>query len=150
MQTLSPAAAPDPLLETLAEFRYELRRFIHYSETAARAAGLEPQQHQLLLQLAGAPVGTAATIAFTAERLGLKHNSAVELVDRCEREALLVRTADADDKRCTNLRITRKGSQVLASLTRDHARELNVQAPLLLRTLKRVQAHTIAAGSTRS
>lgn len=150
MPNLSRATASDPLLETLAEFRYELRRFLQYSETAARAAGLEPQQHQLLLQLAGAPAGTAATIAFAAERLGLKHNSAVELVDRCEREELLVRTADAADKRCAILRITRKGGQLLASLTRDHARELNERAPLLVRTLKRVQAHATAAGSSRS
>jgi|SRR5580658_2766338 DNA-binding MarR family transcriptional regulator len=150
MPTSLPTPASDQLLETLAEFRYELRRFLQYSETAARAAGLEPQQHQLLLQLAGAPAGTAATIAFAAERLGLKHNSAVELVDRCEREELLIRTTDLADKRCTILRFTRKGSQLLASLTRDHARELNERAPLLLRTLKRVQTHATAAGSSRS
>jgi DNA-binding MarR family transcriptional regulator len=150
MQTLPASAAPDPLLETLAEFRYQLRRFLLYSETAARAAGLEPQQHQLLLQLAGAPAGSASTIAFAAERLGLKHNSVVELVDRCEREGLLMRTADTSDKRCTILRFTRKGIQVLESLSRDHARELDERAPLLLRTLKRVQAHTVTAGSSRS
>lgn len=146
MQTSPLAAVQDPLLQTLAEFRYELRRFLHFSETAAREAGLEPQQHQLLLQLAGAAGGTAATIAYAAERLGLKHNSVVELVDRCEREGLVTRTVDAADKRRAILCITRKGNQVLTRLTRDHARELNERAPLLVRTLKRVQAHADAGG----
>jgi DNA-binding MarR family transcriptional regulator len=150
MQTSTPAPVSDPLLETLAEFRYELRRFLHFSETAAREAGLEPQQHQLLLQLAGAPAGAQATIAYAAERLGLKHNSAVELVDRCERESLLNRTVDAADKRRAILCITHKGNQVLASLTRDHARELNELGPLLVRTLKRVQTHAATAGSGHS
>jgi DNA-binding MarR family transcriptional regulator len=150
MQTSSPAAVADPLLETLAEFRYELRRFLHFSETAAREAGLEPQQHQLLLQLAGAPAGSATTIAFAAERLGLKHNSAVELVDRCVRESLLHRTVDAADKRRAILCITRKGNQVLARLTREHARELNERAPMLVRTLRRVQAHATVAGGSRA
>ena len=58
MRTSSPAAVSDPLLQTLAEFRYELRRFHHFSEAAAREADLEPQQHQLLLQVAGAPAGS--------------------------------------------------------------------------------------------
>ncbi|MFZ0303717.1 MAG: MarR family transcriptional regulator [Terracidiphilus sp.] len=145
MQASSPAAVSDPLLQTLAEFRFELRRFLHFSETAARQAGLEPQQHQLLLQLAGAPAGIATSIAYAAQRLGLKHNSAVELVDRCERQGLLNRTVDPADKRCAILRITRKGSQLLARLTRDHARELNEFAPLLVRTLKRVQNHSTAS-----
>lgn len=143
------AASLDPLLKTLAEFRYELRRFHQFSEAAAREAGLEPQQHQLLLQIAGAAEGTQTTIAFAAERLRLKHNSAVELVDRCEREGLLSRTADPADRRRAVLRITGKGGKLLARLTRDHARELNVLAPLLVRTLKRIQAHS-AQGTERT
>jgi DNA-binding MarR family transcriptional regulator len=150
MKTSPHAAIADPLLETLAEFRYELRRFLHFSEAAAREAGLEPQQHQLLLQLAGTSAKTASTIAYAAERLGLKHNSAVELVDRCEREGLLNRTVDAADKRRAILCITRKGYRVLADLTREHARELNERAPLLVRTLKRVQAHSSVTGGSRA
>ena len=72
--------------------------FLHFSECAAIGAGLQPQQHQLLLQVAGAPEATAVTIAYAAERLGLKHNSTVELVDRSEREGLLSRTAHDQDK----------------------------------------------------
>ncbi|HYX50470.1 MAG TPA: helix-turn-helix domain-containing protein, partial [Ktedonobacteraceae bacterium] len=68
--------------QTLAEFRYQLRRFLRFSEQAARAAGLEPQQHQLLLALKGLPEGRKATIGALAERLQLTHHSTVELVDR--------------------------------------------------------------------
>jgi len=124
---------PDPtlLLENLAEFRFELRRFLHFSECAALEAGLQPQQHQLLLQVAGAPENKTVTIAYAAERLGLKHNSTVELVDRSEREGLLVRTADVDDRRRAILRVTRKGKRILDLLAGDHARELIELAPRL-------------------
>src|SRR3569833_837180 len=101
------------LLHTLADFRYELRRFLQFSETAAQEAGLQPQQHQLLLQVAGATHETPVTIAYAASRLGLKHNSTVELVDRSEREDLIERTSDKEDKRRAILRLTRKGRQVL-------------------------------------
>ena len=131
----------DHLLSTLAEFRFELRRFLQFSESAAIDAGLHPQQHQLLLQIAGAAEGTPVTIAYAAARLGLKHNSTVELVDRSEREDLIERTADKDDRRRAILRLTRKGRQVLHKLTGDHARELNEMAPRLVKTLQRVQSH---------
>src|SRR5579864_1580126 len=145
MNAPSSAALPGPLLTTLADFRYELRRFLLFSETAAAAAGLQPQQHQLLLQVAGAAEGTSVTIAYAANRLGLKHNSTVELVDRSEREDLIERTVDKDDKRRAILRLTRKGRQVLQKLAGDHARELNEMAPRLVRALRRVQLHSHAA-----
>jgi DNA-binding MarR family transcriptional regulator len=136
--------SPDHLLQTLADFRFELRRFLQFSEGAAMEAGLQPQQHQLLLQVAGAPDGTQVTIAYAAHRLGLKHNSTVELVDRSEREDLIERTADRDDKRRAILRLTRKGRQVLQKLSGDHAHELNEMAPRLVRALRRVQIHSNA------
>ena len=132
------APGPDLLLRTLAEFRFELRRFLLFSECAALEAGLQPQQHQLLLQVAGAPENTVVTIAYAAERLGLKHNSTVELVDRSEREGLVERKADIDDKRRAILRITRKGRSVLGRLAGDHAKELNELAPRLTRALKHI------------
>jgi len=132
------------LLHTLADFRYELRRFLQFSESAAQEAGLQPQQHQLLLQVAGATDGTAVTIAYAASRLGLKHNSTVELVDRSEREDLIERTIDKEDKRRAILRLTRKGRQVLHRLSGEHARELNEMAPRLVRALRRVQMHSSA------
>jgi DNA-binding MarR family transcriptional regulator len=126
------------LVRTLADFRYELRRFLQFSEGAALRVGLHPQQHQLLLQIAGAREGRAVTIAYAAERLGLKHNSTVELVDRSEHEGLLTREMDAVDRRRTNLRVTRKGQQVLVRLTGDHVRELTEMAQRLTRALKLV------------
>jgi DNA-binding MarR family transcriptional regulator len=133
---------PDRLLHTLADFRYELRRFLQFSESAAQEAGLHPQQHQLLLQVAGVAEETPVTIAYAANRLGLKHNSTVELVDRSEREDLIERTIDKEDKRRAILRLTRKGRQVLQKLSGEHARELNEMAPRLVRALRRVQVHS--------
>jgi DNA-binding MarR family transcriptional regulator len=136
---------PRHLLHTLADFRYELRHFLQFSESAAQETGLQPQQHQLLLQVAGAPDGTPVTIAYAANRLGLKHNSTVELVDRSEREDLIERTSDKEDKRRAILRLTRKGRQVLQRLSGEHARELNELAPRLVRALRRVQMHSGAS-----
>lgn len=135
------SVSSDLLLRNLAQFRFELRRFLQFSENAALEAGLHPQQHQLLLQAAGAPEGTAVTIAYAAARLGLKHNSAVELVDRSEREGLLERTADPDDKRRAILQVTRKGKRILNRLSGDHAQELNEQAPHLLQALEHIRKH---------
>jgi DNA-binding MarR family transcriptional regulator len=136
------------LLQSLAEFRFELRKFLHFSEQAALDAGLHPQQHQLLLQVAGAPEQTAVTIAYAAERLGLRHNSAVELVNRSEREGLLVRVTDEDDRRYAILQMTRKGKQVLRTLSGDHARELNELAPKLAQALALIRRHAHSS-STR-
>lgn len=129
------------LLRLLSEFRFELRRFLQFSEHAATAAGLQPQQHQLLLQVAGAPEHTSTTIAYAAERLGIRHNSAVELVDRSVREDLLVRAEDPDDRRRAILRLTRKGMRILGRLSDDHARELTVMAPRLVEALKQIRQH---------
>jgi DNA-binding MarR family transcriptional regulator len=130
------------LIPTLAEFRFALRSFLQFSESAAVHAGLQPQQHQLLLQVAGAPDSVTVSIAYAASRLGLKHNSVVELVDRSEREGLLERTADAEDKRRAILRITPKGRHVLAELSGDHARELQEMAPRLIASLNEIQTHS--------
>jgi DNA-binding MarR family transcriptional regulator len=138
-------ANPDPLLKTLADFRFELRRFLQFSESAALSAGLHPQQHQLLLQIAGAPEETAVTIAYAAERLGLKHNSAVELVDRSAREGLLTRNVDPDDKRRAILQVTSLGRQLLRRLSGDHAQELNELAPRLERAMRQIRKHLEAS-----
>lgn len=132
------------LIPTLAEFRFALRSFLHFSECTATNAGLQPQQHQLLLQVAGAPETALVTIAYAASRLGLKHNSVVELVDRSQREGLLSRTTDAEDRRRAILHVTRKGRQVLAKLSGNHARELQEMAPRLIASLKKIQKHSSA------
>ena len=140
-------ADSDELLRMLADFRFELRRFLHFSECVAMDAGLHPQQHQLLLQVAGAPNGTAVTIAYAAERLGLKHNSAVELVDRSEREGLLARSGDSSDRRRAILRVTRKGRLVLGKLSSQHARELNELGPRLTKSLRLIGRHAESASA---
>jgi DNA-binding MarR family transcriptional regulator len=140
--TKASSVDPSSLLESLAEFRFELRKFLHFSEEAAAAAGLQPQQHQLLLQVAGARKGTRVTIAYAAKRLKLRHNSVVELVNRSECEGLLLRAPDADDLRQVLLHITPKGKKVLRRLSIDHARELTELAPKLALDLRRISAHT--------
>ena len=132
-------APDDSLLQALAEFRYRLRTFILFSEQAAEAMGLHPQQHQLLLQVAGCEPGIAATVAYAADRLGLRHNSAVELVDRCVKQDLLVRSSDPRDARRVLLQISTKGRRMLLSLSDSHARELDELAPLLIKSLRRVR-----------
>lgn len=129
------------LIRTLAEFRYELRRFQQFSEHAAQEAGLQAKQYQLLLQVAGAPPDTVVTIAYVAERMGLKHNSTVELVDRSEREGLVSRSEDSFDRRRTILRVTRKGNQLLGRLAGQHGRELTEAAPRLMRALEHIRQH---------
>lgn len=135
------------LLTALVDFRYELRRFLHFSESAALEAGLQPQQHQLLLQVAGADESAQVTIAYVAGRLALKHNSAVELVDRSEREGLLERTVDAKDRRCAILRLTRKGKRMLDRLSDAHARELHEMGPRLIAVLEDVHQHARSSAS---
>ncbi len=104
----------------------------------------------MLLQVAGAPENTVVTIAYAAERLGLKHNSAVELVGRSEREGLLMRTADPGDKRRTILRVTRKGKQILGRLSGDHARELNELAPRLVLAMEHIRRHARNGAGTEA
>jgi DNA-binding MarR family transcriptional regulator len=134
----SPPGLPG-LMERLAEFRYRLRTFIQFSERAAVAAGLQPQQHQLLLQIAGAPAGAIPTIAYAAERLGLRHNSVVELTNRSVEEGLLERTSDESDARRVLLRVTSKGTRLLHKLAAHHRSELEVMAPALIEALTRIQ-----------
>jgi len=128
------------LLQVLAEFRHQLRAFLQFSERAAEQVSLHPQQHQLLLQVAGAPQGAAVNIAYAARRLGLHHNSAVELVNRSAAEGLLVRASDPADRRRVALEITAKGAWILKGLSKSHTRELRELGPVLIRSLKRIES----------
>jgi DNA-binding MarR family transcriptional regulator len=135
----NPKAAAQRRLQTLAEFRYTLRQFLNFSEGAATRAGLHPQHHQLLLQISGAPDGVVATVSYAAEKLGLRHNSVVELSKRCEEEGLIHRTHNMRDQRCVVLQVTAKGDQLLQSLSEDHARELYELGPQLIEALTRIR-----------
>src|SRR5580692_7479394 len=94
-----PSPQQPNLLQALAEFRYHLRSFLQFSEQVAQSKDLHPRQHQLLLQIAGAPDDSLVTINFLAERLGLRQNSVVELADRSVAQGLVRRTEDAEDRR---------------------------------------------------
>lgn len=119
----------------LSDFRYVLRRFVHFSEAAATNAGLTPQQHQLLLQIAGAPEDAVTTIGYLAQRLALRHHSLVELASRCEDAGLLIRKPDLLDRRAVVLHLTPSGSRILHELSEDHERELHELAPRLIKAL---------------
>lgn len=120
----------------LAEFRYQIRRFLRFSEDAARAAGLEPQQHQLLLAIKGLPEGTDPTIGDLAERLQIRHHSVVELIDRLESRGLARRQRSATDRRKVCVELTAEGERVLESLAVEHRGELETAGPALLSALE--------------
>lgn len=108
------------------------------SENAANDAGLHPQQHQLLLAVAGVPAGCSPSIAYAAEALGLKHNTVVELVDRCAQQDLLQRSIDPADRRRVCLRTTARGHRVLNRLAQVHLQELNLRGPILIQSLQSI------------
>jgi DNA-binding MarR family transcriptional regulator len=141
-------------LKRLAEFRFQLRRFLHVSQTAAEQMGLRHQRYQLLQCVGGMPDGMAPTIANVATRMFLKHNSAVELVDRTIEQGLLRRLDDAADHRRILLSMTPLGERVLASLAAFHTRELEQSGPELVQALDHVLSSRIgrapsARGSAR-
>jgi DNA-binding MarR family transcriptional regulator len=124
--------------EALAELRHQLRRFLRFSEAAARATGLEPRQHQLLLALKGLPRGKRPLIKELAERLQIQHHSAVELTNRLAAGGYVLRHRSDQDRREVLLSLTPKGEQVLRNLSLHHQAELRAQGPALAATLKRI------------
>ena len=133
--------------QALAEFRYQLRRFLRFSEEAARAVGLEPQQHLLLLALKGLPEGHAATVGELAERLQIQHHSTVELINRMADRDLIERTRDENDQRRVNISLTRKGDEVLRKLSLLHHEELRTTGPALVRALMAITGTDSADGT---
>jgi DNA-binding MarR family transcriptional regulator len=119
----------------LAELRYLVRRFLNFSEAAARAAKIEPQQHQLLLALKGMPSHRRPTIGTLAARLQLHHNSAVELARRAIDRGLVVRKSSETDRREVLLYITPQGERLLRRLSLAHRTELRSAGPVLARAL---------------
>ncbi len=115
---------------TLAAFRLTLRRFLHFSETAAEAAGLAPQQHQALLAVRAAP-GAMMLVGELAEALLIRPHSASGLVDRLERLGLISRISPGADRRRVSVALTPEGEAALASLSSAHRTELRRLRPLL-------------------
>lgn len=114
----------DAEYQLLASFRRALRSFLHFSEEAAKSAGLTPAQHQLMLAIRGADTGQAPTIGEVAGWMKLRHHSTVELVDRAEAAGLVKRIQDAEDQRRQRLVLTREGESKLATLSTLHREEL--------------------------
>ena len=126
----------------LAEFRYQIRRFLHFSEEQVRGLGMEPQQHQLLLTIKGLPPETRATIGELASRLQLKHHSVVELVNRLERRRYVVRSTGKRDRRQVMVRLTASGSSILRRLSLAHHEELEKAGPALAQALRSLMKQT--------
>jgi DNA-binding MarR family transcriptional regulator len=131
--------AADIQYEVLEEFRYQIRRFLSFSERAARRAGIEPHQHQALLAIKAASRRKNATIRYLAERLLIRHHSAVELSDRLERKRLVRRSRGKSDRRQVFLSLTARGEQLLQRLSELHRNELQSAGPRLIRVLQAVE-----------
>ena len=125
--------------ETLAALRYALRQFLRFSEEAAHAAGLTPQQHQALLAIKGFPGRDRVTIGELAERLQLRHHSAVGLADRLVSSRLVARTRDTDDRRQVYLALAARGEAVLEKLSAAHKEQLRRVAPQIELLLERLR-----------
>ena len=121
--------------ELLAALRYALLRFLHFSQAAAEAAGLTPQQHQALLALKGAPGRDHLAVGELAARLYLRHHSAVELVDRLAARRLVRRSPGAADRRRVEIRLTARGETLIRRLSAAHLAELREHGPELHRLL---------------
>ena len=148
------AAGPEPVLntqpmpppkhlsktqyETLAAFRYALRKFTHFSEAAALAAGITPQQHQALLAIKGFPGREQVTVGELAERLQLRHHSAVGLIDRLVLEKLVVRAPSNEDRRRVLVQLARRGEKTLEKLSALHREQLRRVGPEFKRLLEQL------------
>ena len=125
----------------LAEFRFRIREFLHFSEESARRQGIEPQQHQLLLALKGLPHHSRPTVSVLALRLCIRHHSAVELINRLAERGAVVRRSSDEDRREVLVEITPKGEKLLEALSRLHWQELETSAPGLAKALDAVMKH---------
>jgi DNA-binding MarR family transcriptional regulator len=130
----------------LAEFRYQIRRFIRFSEQVARSAGLEPQHYQCLLALKGLPEDHRPTVGELAERLQIQHHSAVELINRLAERDLVQRQRDTLDQRQVIVTLTAHGEEVLRRLALHHRSELQVVGPALVQALQSILRDAERAG----
>jgi DNA-binding MarR family transcriptional regulator len=139
---IDTAAADTSVVErrALAAFRHTLRRFLAWSEQSARDAGLEPQQHQMMLAISGLPEGQLPTVGVLAERLQVRHHTAVELAGRLESNGLAKRSRTTGDHREVVISLTPEGETRLAPLVRETLRALEAMGPELVEALHKVTA----------
>jgi DNA-binding MarR family transcriptional regulator len=124
--------------QALAEFRYQIRRFLHFSEQVVKRAGLERGQYQLMLAIKGMPPGVRPRIRELATRMQIRHHSAVELVNRLEAGGFVHRTRAEEDRREVLAELTSKGEKVLSQLAIHHHDELRSAGPELVAALRRI------------
>ena len=125
-----------PDYRALAQFRYEIRKFLAFSESAAREAGIEPQQHQALLAVKGMPPSIEPTIGALAERLCVQHHTAVALVDKLEQHGWAKRQRASTDRRQVLLTLTPKGGALLAKLSAMHRDQLGTVGSAMVQALE--------------
>jgi DNA-binding MarR family transcriptional regulator len=123
----------------LAEFRYQIRKFLHFSDEAIQGSGLERGQYQMMLAIKGMPEGVRPRIRELAERMRIQHHSAVELINRLEAGGYVRRERGQDDRREVLLGLTPKGERMLEELASHHHDELQSAAPALVAALQLVQ-----------
>jgi len=135
--------------QRLAEFRYQLRGFLKFSEHAASKMGLRPQQHQALLAIKGT-ADEHVTIGILAERLGIRHNSTVELINRLIMNGLVERRHNPRDRREVLIDLTNRAERILTSLSLAHRNEIRKLAPLLIGLLARFDSQKSKQGKRRT
>lgn len=131
-----PPAITTEEYRALAELRYRLRRFLQEGDAAAKASGLEPQQYLVLLAIRGLPEGAAPTIRVLADRLALRHHSAVELVDRLEERGYVKRTRSQQDRREVRVALLARGERLLEEVVRQRIIELRASGAALVETIE--------------
>lgn len=112
------------IYESLAEFRYQLKKFLHFSDSEAQKFGITPQQHQLLLAIKGFPDRDYATPSELADRLFVTHHACVGLVDRCSQQGFIIRRRNPDDGRSVLIQLTEEGEEILQRLSVIHLEEI--------------------------
>src|SRR5262245_34421668 len=137
-----------PDFRAMAELRYQIRRFLHFSEHAARQAGIEPQQHQLMLAVRGLPDNLKPTIGVLAERMQLQHHSTVELIDRLVERGFIFRLRANDDRRRVLVKLTRDGEEFLKKLSLHHLQEWQSAGPKLVKVLQHLIEDVESPGPT--
>jgi DNA-binding MarR family transcriptional regulator len=130
----------------LADFRYEIRKFLIVSERIARGAGMQPQQYMMLLALRGLPPTMEPTIVVLAERMQIRHNSAVELINRLAKRGLVRRYRSKSDSRKMLIRLTSAGDVLIEEIVRRRFNELVSGQPVLVKALNRII--TVASGGS--
>jgi DNA-binding MarR family transcriptional regulator len=133
--------------KAMAELRYQIRRFLRFSENAARQAGIEPQQYQLLLAVRGLPDHLKPTIGVLAERMQLQHHSTVELIDRLVERGFLCRLRATDDRRQVLVKLAHDGEEFLKKLSLHHLQEWQSVGPTFVKALQSLTAEPIPLGA---